>query len=188
MNEESDSHEKTHSNSKKREDKNDVDNNNNNNNRGLKRKGSDNDEREIKKRKIDSNLNNYISLFLGNHQSKHDSTKSFMTIVSNFTKTEIQNAYSVGEKKLNFQFQKLKNKTLTKEQSSHLTKSGINLDDIEGEGVLVKRGDEYGLTPESFAYIWLKVAKLGNTNFKYATADFEQLPIGGASFIKNSSQ
>jgi len=124
-----------------------------------------------------------IALLMGDESADGHGMTTRVTIQSNFSKTEIENAYKLGIEKVGFDFIETvaiehEDHTLSEEQYSMLVKAGIDI--IVEIGYKGKRW----IDQEEFADIYLKIAKLGNKKLKCSVVnDTNVIDIGGYGLL-----
>lgn len=122
-----------------------------------------------------------INLHMGDSSNDGHEKSAIVTIRSNITKTNVEAAYAAGVKKTNVDWSNVvaveyKDNIVPKNVIKKLAKHGFFADDE------LDHDDEgYVAWIDTYANIWLFIAKLGNPNFKYEIVDDEdcRIDIGG---------
>jgi hypothetical protein len=130
-------------------------------------------------------MKNIIILVLGDWSHDGHSKSSIVTVRSNFTKPEIEEAYRKGIKKVGVSFieeigadyEDYGGCTITEEDCEKLEDAGIDTSDVDDD----YSGSGYRLYEDGFVNIYLSLVKLGNPNFKWERISDEEnhIRIGG---------
>lgn len=135
-------------------------------------------------------MKNLIKLVVGDwSHDGHNQTDS-VQILSNLSKNSINRAYENGSYKIGFDFKnsicvEYEDNSLCKEKLNILLDHGLWPDDAES---LKKDEEELYLDSDQFIDIYLFIAKLGDSGFKYKIINYEENPsinIGGYGLFFN---
>lgn len=135
-------------------------------------------------------LPHMINLVLGDWSGDGHSKTETVTILSNLEKKDVAKAYKKGTKKVGFNLTEevcaeYEDNNISREQVEKLAELGIPkdayLDSYDLEQDEEDSEDGFSLWTNGFAELWLRIAQLGNPDFKYevTTHDSPNINIGG---------